>query len=157
MAANVEAAEPQSRDSLQTEQNKMYVRFCINWIFGHFYPHLSTKPDNMDDIVDSLFDKVWPKVCRETMNFAPDTFSNLNRKIQQDVSQSLGTPQVQLSVKDPVIEECIVSTLEKHFLGTHRESFASRLRRLWRRLMPDVCMATLPLVITAIVLIIFIM
>ncbi|KAK2883301.1 hypothetical protein Q8A73_022234 [Channa argus] len=132
-------AKPQQDSRWQTKTRKTQLRVVLEMVVTHAYTKakVSRGMGKSEAIIDHLLQKTWAELKGIDFDIRGSTFELFGKAIFRNVCEKSGTPAhalMLLQLRDPQIEECIISYLKHHVtqpLKQHNtvSSFFSAVRK----------------------------
>ncbi|KAK2883302.1 hypothetical protein Q8A73_022235 [Channa argus] len=112
-------AKPQQDSKWQTQKRKTQLRVVLEMVVTQTYTKakVSRGMGKSEAIIDHLLQKTWAELKGIDFDIRGSTFELFGKAIFRNVCEKSGTPAhalMLLQLRDPQIEECIISYLKHH-------------------------------------------
>lgn len=120
-----------------TEHSKVHFIFVlVETVVSNLYYSLKIMPTNVDNVIKHLFEKVMEAVQDTDLYFRCKSFK-IYKKINIKLTKRFGSPEgvlFLLNMKDPVIEECIITFLKQKMKPTNNQNAIQRFFSTFRKI-----------------------
>lgn len=120
-----------------TEHSKVHFIFVlVEKVVVNLYYSLKIMPTNVDKVIKHVFEKVMEALQDTDLYFRCKSFK-IYKKINNNLIKRFGSPEgvlFLLNIKDPVIEECIITFLKQKMKSTNNQNAIQRFFATFRKI-----------------------
>lgn len=97
------------------QRRKFYIFHFVEKVVFYLCSQANVMVENLDDLLNCLFERVWPEVKEEKIYVTHKTFKNLGRAIQRELYKKYGLVEVMYFMEDshPVFVEFLISFIRR--------------------------------------------
>lgn len=129
----LDASDARREDAAESQISKVYVNLFVEKVVFHMCSEAKVMVENTEELLDSLFESIWPAVKDEKICITDDSFRKLDETIHRELCKKYGLIEVMnlTSVLHPAIVEFLVSFIKKKLMTPDRKKNWNHVKRFF--------------------------
>lgn len=125
------ASRLQREDDAELQITKVYVNLFVEKVVFHICSEAKVMVENKEELLDSLFESIWPKVRNEKICITHKSFRKLDETIHRGLCKKYGLIEVMTltSALHPAIVDFLISFIRKKLLTPDRTKNWNHMKR----------------------------
>lgn len=113
----------QGEEDTESQISKVYVNLFVEKVVCHMCSEAKVMVDNTEELLDSLFESIWPEVKNEKICITHNSFRKLDETIHRGLCKKYGLIEVitLTNTLHPVIVEFLISFIRKKLMTPDRK------------------------------------
>lgn len=122
---------PQRDKETEAQISKVYVNLFVEKVVFHMCSEAKVMVENTEELLDSLFESIWPEVKDEKICITHNSFKKLDETIHRGLCQKYGLIEVMtlMSGPHPTIVEFLICFIRKKLMTPGRKKNRNHVKR----------------------------
>lgn len=125
------ASVPRHEEDAEAQICKVYVNLFVEKVVFHVCSEAKVMVENTEELLDSLFESIWPEVKDEKICITHNSFRKLDETIHRGLCKKYGLIEVMTltSALHPAIVEFLISFIRKKLMTPDRKKNWNHVKR----------------------------
>lgn len=125
------ASIPRRVDEAELQRSKVYVKLFVEKVVSHMCSEAKVMVENTEELLDSLFESIWPQVKDEKLCITRNSFRKLDKIIHCGLCKKYGLIEVMTlqNALHPGVVEFLISFIKNKLMTPDRKKDRNRMKR----------------------------